>query len=304
MSGFSRVSSPRSVRIFDGFQDPLTESNTEPISEICEGLVISRARPEEIRRMASSSNWSAEYEPFHDPFHAPSSRSSTALTSVEPHLSNTGIEAMNGTLVLSESYTQRAWVTGYVNETAEPMMTTRLSTRLTSVSSMLTLFGPFGCDAGDSAWRGETMDRSPSYGGGQDASGAASVPTPLELTLHAPDEVPAGEPIPFHLSLRNKGGEPIEVELGGEPITFDLLVTREDDGSEVWRRMEGYSVEEIVQVVTVAPGASVVFADVWSSIGNDRQWVAPGSYRVQGVLPVVGAIEGWATETRTLRLVP
>ena len=207
---------------------------------------------------------------------------------------------MNSILAAPAPSSSRAWSTAYLNDPAEATMTTRLTTRLASVTTMLILFGPVGCDPTEGAWREESPERSPAEAGGQEMPVATQPPAPLELSLDAPAETPVGEPIPFSLVLRNRGMDPIQVELGGEPITFDLLVTREEDGSEVWRRMEGYATEDILKIVTVPPGDSVVFADVWSSIGNDRQWVAAGRYRLQGVLPVVGLPEGWATEARTM----
>lgn len=207
---------------------------------------------------------------------------------------------MNATLAAPAKNSMREWSTGYLNHPAEATMTTRLTTRLASVTTMLILFGPVGCDVADGSWHEYTPERSPAEAGGEEMPVATEPPPPLELSLEAPREIPAGEPIPFRLVLRNRGLDPIQVELGGEPITYDLLVTREEDGAVVWRRMEGYATEDILQIVTVPPGDSVAFADVWSSIGNDRQWVSPGRYRLRGILPVVGVPQGWATEERTM----
>lgn len=207
---------------------------------------------------------------------------------------------MNATLAAPAEQLTREWSTGYLNDPAEATMTTRLTTRLASVTTMLILFGPVGCDVADGAWSEYTPERSPAEAGGKEMPVATQPPPPLELSLEAPREIPAGEPIPFRLILRNRGMDPIQVELGGEPITFDLLVTREEDGAEVWRRMEGYATEDILKIVTVPPGDSVVFADVWSSIGNDRRWVTAGRYRLRGILPVVGIPEGWTTEERAM----
>lgn len=207
---------------------------------------------------------------------------------------------MNATLAVQAPDATREWMTGYFNHQVEAVMATRLTTRLASVTTMLILFGPVGCDPADGAWRQAASERSPAEAGGEEMPIATEPPPPLELSLDAPEEMAAGEPIPFRLTLRNGGDDPIQVELGGEPITFDLVVTREDDGTEVWRRMEGFAVEDILKIVTVPPGDSVVFADVWSSIGNDRQWAAPGRYRLRGILPVVGTPEGWTTEERPL----
>ena len=143
-------------------------------------------------------------------------------------------------------------------------------------------------------------------GGGSDGNAfeppsRAEAPMPLELRLEIPERVRPGEPVPMRLVLANRGDAPVEVELGGSPIAFDLVVTA-PDGAEVWRRLRGRPVEAILQLRTVEPGGEIDFADRWDQRDDRGRPVEPGSYRVHGVLPVPGSPEGWWTEARTLTI--
>lgn len=88
----------------------------------------------------------------------------------------------------------------------------------------------------------------------------AAAPAPLELRLEAPRQVRAGQPVPLRLTLTNRGDRPVEVELTGQPIAFDLAVVA-SDGTEVWRRLVGVPIEAILQPRTLAPGQEIAFSD-------------------------------------------
>jgi hypothetical protein len=158
---------------------------------------------------------------------------------------------------------------------------------------MLILLALFGCGRSDNG-----PNREPSTLG-------LSVPpsAPLELLLEIPAEIRQGVAVPFKLVLENRGDQPADVELGGDPISFDLSV-RSSDGSEVWRRLEGVATADILISRTVAPGAAIEFADTWPQRSNKGRAVGPGVYRVRGILPVVGVPGGWGTEIKTLTITP
>jgi hypothetical protein len=110
-----------------------------------------------------------------------------------------------------------------------------------------------------------------------------------------------GESIPIRLLLENRGTLPVEIEMTGEPLAFDFVV-RSSDGEEVWRRLEGVPVESILNVLPIAPGEILEFADVWHQQRNGGGQVPPGEYTVQGLLPVVGEPLGWVTGPQRLRI--
>jgi hypothetical protein len=104
----------------------------------------------------------------------------------------------------------------------------------------------------------------------------------LRLVLSA--SARAGEPIPIVLRLTNTTDHPVTLALQGRPIAFDVLVARED-GTTVWRRLEGEVVTAILAVRTLEPAESLEFTTTWN--GRDRSGAAvpPGRYRVTGTLP-------------------
>lgn len=130
---------------------------------------------------------------------------------------------------------------------------------------------------------------------------SAGAPAPLLLRLSVPQRMASGESIPMRLILENRGSVPMQLELGGEPLAFDFVVTS-SDGSVVWRRLEGVPVESVLRVLPIAPGEVLQFEDVWHQQRTGGGQVAPGDYTVYGVLPVVGEDPGWVTETHQLRI--
>lgn len=105
----------------------------------------------------------------------------------------------------------------------------------------------------------------------------------------------------MRLVLENRGDTPVEVELTGRPIAFDLVVLA-TDGSEVWRRLEGVAVDLILQPRTLGPGEALDFTDTWPQHDDQGRQVSPGTYRVQGILPVVDVTGGWGTELHDLTI--
>ena len=105
----------------------------------------------------------------------------------------------------------------------------------------------------------------------------------------------------MRLVLTNRGTDTVEVELGGNPIAFDFIVTA--DGAEIWRRLEGVAIEDILQVRTLAPGDSLDFAAAWNQRMNRGAAAEAGAYQVRGILPAIDPPGGWSTAVRTLTIV-
>jgi hypothetical protein len=128
-------------------------------------------------------------------------------------------------------------------------------------------------------------------------------PAPLLLRVDLPDVVPSGMPLPFRLALGNRGRVPIQVELGGRPVAFDLII-RDEAGEVVWRRLQDVSVEATILIRTLAGGEVVSFEDHWDQRDSTGTIVPPGVYRIQGILPVAGVAGGWGSELRTITISP
>jgi len=106
----------------------------------------------------------------------------------------------------------------------------------------------------------------------------------LRFTLVAPDSVRAGERVPIVLRLTNVSGRPVEAHFLGRTIAFDIVIASED-GTILWRRLEGAVVPGILQVKVLAPGQTLEFKDAWRQRTNAGAPVAPGTYVVRGLLP-------------------
>lgn len=103
------------------------------------------------------------------------------------------------------------------------------------------------------------------------------------VTLDVPREVQAGEAVPMTLRVTNATDRPLTLRLRGRPIAFDLVVTRED-GSIVWRRLEGAMIAMVLQVRTLAPGETLQLEDVWQQQAARGTRAGPGNYTVTAAL--------------------
>lgn len=106
----------------------------------------------------------------------------------------------------------------------------------------------------------------------------------LRFVVVAPRSVRLGEPVPVTLRLTNAGNQKVDLYLLGRRITFDIIVAG-PDGRIAWRRLEGTSGQQILQVKTLAPGETLELKDAWTQRTNAGGPVLPGVYTVQGVLP-------------------
>jgi len=106
----------------------------------------------------------------------------------------------------------------------------------------------------------------------------------LELSIAVPERVQPGEAVPIMVRVRNRTDRPVDLHLVGRTIAFDIVVTAED-GTPVWRRLEGQAVQSILQLRTLAPGETLELSDRWDQRGRGGSPVPPGRYAVQGIVP-------------------
>ena len=122
----------------------------------------------------------------------------------------------------------------------------------------------------------------------------------VAFRVHAPTSVHVGEPVPIELVLTNRTEHPITLSLQGRPLAFDITVSRED-GSVIWRRLEGQVVSAILAVRELAPAQSLTFSATWDGRLADGRPAGPGRYRLSGRLPT-DTPEGLSTPAVTLQI--
>ena len=105
----------------------------------------------------------------------------------------------------------------------------------------------------------------------------------VAFRVHAPASVHAGEPVPIELILTNRTERPVTLYLQGRPLAFDVAVTR-DDGTVIWRRLEGQVVSAILAVRELAPAESLTFEAVWDGRLANGAPAPAGRYRITGRL--------------------
>jgi hypothetical protein len=106
----------------------------------------------------------------------------------------------------------------------------------------------------------------------------------VAFRVHAPTSVHAGEPVPIELVLTNRTERRLTLYLQGRPLAFDITIRRED-GSVIWRRLEGQVVSAILAVRELAPAESLTFEAVWDGRLAGGRPAPPGRYQVAGRLP-------------------
>jgi hypothetical protein len=106
----------------------------------------------------------------------------------------------------------------------------------------------------------------------------------MRLEIAVPSEVRAGDSVPIVLRLVNDGSVQVDVALQGRPVAFDVNVTR-PDGTVIWRRLEGETVTAILQLRTLQPGDSLIFATDWDQRDAGGRSVPTGDYLITGSLP-------------------
>jgi hypothetical protein len=122
----------------------------------------------------------------------------------------------------------------------------------------------------------------------------------VAFRVELPHAAHPGEPVPIVLRLTNRTERPLDLTLQGRPLAFDVTVTNQE-GSVIWRRLEGAVVPSILALRTLKPAESLTFEATWD--GRDRRGraVPPGRYLVAGALPT-DTPEGLVTQPVTLVL--
>ena len=112
----------------------------------------------------------------------------------------------------------------------------------------------------------------------------AVVPASLRISIDVLAEVRVGETVPMTLRLQNIGDRSLDLYLRGRTIAFDVVVTR-NDGSVVWRRLEGEIIPAIIQHVLLGAGEVLALETEWDQRATAGTPVEPGLYYVQATLP-------------------
>ena len=105
------------------------------------------------------------------------------------------------------------------------------------------------------------------------------------VELIAPSEAKRGQPVEIVLRVRNDGAKAVDFELSGRPVGFDIAIET-DDGTEVWRRLDGEAVASALMLVTLQPGEARDFTERWLQQDRAGDPVTPGRYVVRGILPM------------------
>ena len=100
---------------------------------------------------------------------------------------------------------------------------------------------------------------------------------PLDFTASAPRSARVGQPVPIVLRLTNVSDHPVDAHFLGRTIAFDIVISRED-GTVVWRRLQGKVTQGILQLRTLQPREHLEWRDTW----RPREH---GTYVIRGELP-------------------
>jgi len=92
-----------------------------------------------------------------------------------------------------------------------------------------------------------------------------------------------GAPVPLILRVTNTSDDPVTLQLLGRSPVADFRVT-DAEGTTVWTRLRGHTMLGILRLHEMAPGAELVFRDIWDGRGADGTVVAAGEYSVCGIL--------------------
>jgi hypothetical protein len=122
-----------------------------------------------------------------------------------------------------------------------------------------------------------------------DAEGVAEVCRSMQTTqptvelLLAP-KVGLGDTVEIILRLHNDGSRPMDLQLPGRPVAFDIAILR-PDGTEIWRRLAKGVVSSALMLVRLPPKGIRDFVVQWGQVDNAGRPVGQGTYVVRGTLP-------------------
>lgn len=103
----------------------------------------------------------------------------------------------------------------------------------------------------------------------------------LTIALDAPATLSAGRSDSITIRLTNRTDRTLDLSLRGRDITFDLIVSRED-GTVIWRRLEGEVVPAILRLEQLAPRAELVLEATWDGRDQAGRPLPPGNYGLRG----------------------
>jgi hypothetical protein len=122
----------------------------------------------------------------------------------------------------------------------------------------------------------------------------------VAIELIAPPSLRRGDTVEIAVRVRNDETRPVDLELSGRPVTFDVVI-RAADGAEVWRRLRGGAVAELLAVLRLAPGEAHDFSVRWAGVDEAGVPAPPGRYTLQGMIPINGRRRTTAVRTLVVR---
>lgn len=107
---------------------------------------------------------------------------------------------------------------------------------------------------------------------------SASPAQPLSVTLETDhDSYRPGQPIAFHITLRNTGDTPVDLFFA-TGRRFDISVST-PAGDDIWRWSMGAYFTQAIQQYPLAPGAEETFTATWDQRLYGGGQAAPGPYQ-------------------------
>jgi hypothetical protein len=103
------------------------------------------------------------------------------------------------------------------------------------------------------------------------------------VRLRAPEFATPRTPVGYSVVITNEGDEPLELNLSGREINFDLIVTGKG-GERVFSRLSEGATQSILRLETLAPGESITLSDSWDQRDSTGNFVAPGFYTLQALV--------------------
>jgi hypothetical protein len=123
-------------------------------------------------------------------------------------------------------------------------------------------------------------------GGDAAASPGGELPVAQpKIELDVAPSIGLGDTVEVTLRVRNDGPDPIDLELPGRPVAFDVVVVG-PDGAEVWRRLGDAVSPSILMLLRLGPGETRDFTATWAQRDKAGRPVPPGRYTVYAVLPL------------------
>ncbi len=98
----------------------------------------------------------------------------------------------------------------------------------------------------------------------------------MRVSVHAPAQARVGEAVTIELRIENVSTKILNLSLQGRDIAFDVMVTTRG-GQPVWRRLEHQTLQTILRLEPIAPGATLRLPAAWRP-------EEPGDFIVSGII--------------------